>query len=82
MYYRCIINKDGIRHRLSSSNIQDEDLDAILKYKRNIQKKIAENMLSMTSTTKEHALVASAIIKKDIGMLEMSDKLTDVMLLN
>ncbi|KAL6256117.1 hypothetical protein P5V15_012240 [Pogonomyrmex californicus] len=70
--------KDGIRQRLSSSNIQDEDLDAVLKYNRNIQEKIAENMLSMTSTMKEHALAASAIIRKDIGMLEMSDKLTDV----
>ncbi|XP_018047507.1 PREDICTED: vesicle transport protein USE1 isoform X1 [Atta colombica] len=76
------INKDGIRQRLSSSNIKDEDLDAILKYNRNIQEKIAENMLSMTSTMKEHALAASAIIKKDIGMLEMSDKLTDVNAIN
>ncbi|XP_014470086.1 PREDICTED: vesicle transport protein USE1-like isoform X3 [Dinoponera quadriceps] len=72
------INKDGVRQRLSNSNIQDEDLDAILKYNRNIQEKIAENMLSMTSNIKEHALAASAIIKKDIGMLEKSDKLTDV----
>lgn len=71
-------NKDGVRQRLLNSNIQDEDLDAILKYNRNIQEKIAENMLSMTGTMKEHALAASAIIKKDIGKLEMSDKLTDV----
>lgn len=67
-----------MRQRISGSNIQDDDLDAILKYNRNIQEKIAENMLSMTSTMKEHALAASAVIRKDIGMLEMSDKLTDV----
>lgn len=67
-----------MRQRLSGSNIQDDDLDAILKYNRNIQEKIAENMLSMTSTMKEQALAASAIIRKDIGMLETSDKLTDV----
>lgn len=72
------VNKDGVRQRLSSSNIQDEDLDAILKYNRNIQEKIAENMLSMTSSMKEQALAASAIIKKDITTLERSDKLTDV----
>ncbi|XP_012223463.1 vesicle transport protein USE1 [Linepithema humile] len=71
-------NKDGIRQRLSNANMQDEDLDAILKYNRNIQEKIAENMLSMTSSMKEHALAANAIIKKDIGTLEVSDKLTDV----
>lgn len=71
-------DRDGVRQRLSNSNIQDEDLDAILKYNRNIQEKIAENMLSMTSNIKEQALVANAIIKKDIGALETSDKLTDI----
>lgn len=70
--------EDGVRQRLSSTNMQDDDLDALLKYNRNIQEKIAENMLSMTSSMKEHALAANAIIKKDIGMLERSDKLTDV----
>ena len=70
--------EDGIRQRLASTNIQDDDLDAFLKYNRNIQEKIAENMISMTSSMKEHALAANAIIKKDIGLLEKSDKLTDV----
>ncbi|XP_043254882.1 vesicle transport protein USE1 [Colletes gigas] len=69
---------DGIRQRLSTTNMQDDDLDALLKYNRNIQEKIAENMLSMTSSMKEHALAVNAIIKKDIGFLEKSDKLTDV----
>lgn len=59
-------------------NMQDDDLDALLKYNRNIQEKIAENMLSMTSSIKEHALAANAIIKKDISLLEKSDKLTDI----
>lgn len=58
--------------------MQDDDLDALLKYNRNIQEKIAENMLSMTSSIKEHALAANAIIKKDISLLEKSDKLTDI----
>ncbi|KAG7203269.1 hypothetical protein KM043_010363 [Ampulex compressa] len=70
--------EDGVRHRLSGANMQDEDLDVLLKYNRNIQEKIAENMLSMTSNMKEHALAASAIIKKDINSLEKSDKLTDI----
>lgn len=69
---------DGIRHRFSGSTMQDEELDAIMKYNRNIQEKIAENMLSMTGSMKEHALAASAIIKRDINALEKSDKLTDV----
>ncbi|XP_015584925.1 vesicle transport protein USE1 [Cephus cinctus] len=69
---------DGLRQRSLISPTQDEDLDALLKYNRNIQEKIAENMLMMTSNMKEHALTASAIIKKDINSLEQSDKLTDV----
>lgn len=69
---------DGVRQRMASGNMQDEDLDVLLKYNRNIQEKIAENMLSMTSSMKEHALAANAIIKKDIGSIEKSDKLTDV----
>lgn len=70
--------ESGIRHRLSSGNVQDEDLDALLKYNRNIQEKIAENMLSMTSNMKEHALAAREIIRKDITSMEKADKLTDV----
>ncbi|KAF7394731.1 hypothetical protein HZH66_007905 [Vespula vulgaris] len=69
--------EDGIRHRYASTSIQDEDLDALMKYNRNIQEKIAENMLSMTSSMKEHALAASAIIKRDINTLEKSEKLTN-----
>lgn len=72
------ILEDGIRQRFTNENVQGEDLDLLLKYNRNIQEKIAENMLSMTSSMKEHALAASAIIKRDIGLLEKSDKLTDV----
>ncbi|KZC11182.1 PREDICTED: vesicle transport protein USE1 [Dufourea novaeangliae] len=70
--------ENNVRQRLSTTSIQDDDLDALLKYNRNIQEKIAENMLSMTSSMKEHALAANAIIKKDIGLLDKSDKLTDV----
>lgn len=71
-------SEDGLRQRLPNSNMQNEDIDAFLKYNRNIQEKIAENMLLMTSNMKEHALTASAIIKKDIGFLEKSNQLTDV----
>ncbi|XP_014300429.1 vesicle transport protein USE1 [Microplitis demolitor] len=69
----------GIRHRLSSASpTQDEDLDALIKYNRNMQEIIAENMLLMTSNMKEHALTANAIIKKDMSSLEKSDKLTEI----
>ena len=66
-----------LRRRLTSPLTEDEDLDALLKYNRNMQETIAENMILMTSSMKEHALTASSIIKKDINLLEKSDQLTD-----
>lgn len=72
------MGQSDLRHRQLTSNAPSEDLEAILKYNRNMQEKIAENMLSMTNNMKEHALAARAIIKKDIGLLEKSDKLTDI----
>ena len=67
-----------MRQRLFDSDGQDnQDLDALLKYNRNIQEKIAENMILMTRSMKDHALTANAIIKKDINTLEKSDKMTD-----
>ncbi|KAJ8673447.1 hypothetical protein QAD02_004709 [Eretmocerus hayati] len=68
---------NGLRQRLLNSNVQDQDLDALLKYNRNMQEKIAENMILMTKSMKEHALTASAIIKNDVSTLERSDKLSD-----
>lgn len=67
-----------MRQRFPGTNAHEENLDAILKYNRNIQEKIAENMLSMIGNMKEHALVASTVIKKDISSLENSEKLTDL----
>ncbi|XP_011311560.1 vesicle transport protein USE1 [Fopius arisanus] len=71
------MGQEGLRQRLANQPSQDEDLDAILKYNRNMQEKIAENMLMMTKNMKEHALTASAIIKSDISSLDKSDKLTE-----
>lgn len=70
-------NSGNLRQRLVTSPTQDEDLDALLKYNRDMQERIAENMILMTSSMKEHALTASSIIKRDISSLEKSDKLTD-----
>ncbi|XP_046752465.1 vesicle transport protein USE1 isoform X1 [Diprion similis] len=72
------LSDDGLRQRFSNTNAHEENLDAILKYNRNIQEKIAENMLSMIGNMKEHALTARTVIKNDIGSLEKSEKLTDI----
>ncbi|XP_043278596.1 vesicle transport protein USE1 [Venturia canescens] len=71
------LSSNKLRQRAAGAPAQDQDLDALLKYNRNMQEKIAENMILMTSSMKEHALTANSIIKQDIGSLEKSDKLTD-----
>ncbi|XP_011504703.1 PREDICTED: vesicle transport protein USE1, partial [Ceratosolen solmsi marchali] len=68
---------DELRQRHINSNNQDEDINAVLNYHHKMQEKIAENMILMTNNMKEHALTASTIIKKDLSILEKSDKLAD-----
>lgn len=69
--------EDGLRQRIQSSGAENEDFDALLKHNQNMQEKIAENMLLMTNTIKEHAMTANTIIRKDIGYLEKADKVID-----
>ncbi|KAK0181784.1 hypothetical protein PV327_004034 [Microctonus hyperodae] len=72
-------DSDGkTKMRMSNFSTHDGDLDALLKYNRNMQEKISENMILMTSNMKEHALTAGAIIRKDMIALEKSDKLTEI----
>lgn len=59
-------------------NRQEEDLESVLSQNRNMQEKVAENMIIMTKNIKEHALTASEIIKNDVAMLEKTDKLTEI----
>lgn len=71
------VDKGSEVRRRPSTTGGDDDLDALLKYNRNMQERIAENMLLMTSSMKEHAVTASAIIRKDVDSLTKSDRLTD-----
>ncbi|XP_066590122.1 vesicle transport protein USE1 [Prorops nasuta] len=72
------ISNTAIRQRKLTNDTHNDDVQALLTYNRNIQEKVAENMILMTSNMKEHALAASAVIKKDINSLEKSDKLSDI----
>lgn len=42
-----------------------DDLDAVLQHHRNLQEKLAEEMLSLTKNLKHNTVVASDIIKAD-----------------
>ncbi|XP_023246943.1 RRP15-like protein [Copidosoma floridanum] len=66
-----------LRQRLFGTAEKNEDVNAVLQHNRQMQEKIAENMVHMTQSMKEHALIANTIIKRDINMLEKSDRLTD-----
>ena len=70
-------NSEKMRDLSSNSAETVDDLDAVLKYNRNMQENIANNMLLMTRSMREHATIASGIIRRDIKSLEKSNKLTD-----
>ncbi|KAJ8029945.1 Vesicle transport protein USE1 [Holothuria leucospilota] len=67
-----------LRHRgLINDHSTTEDLDAVLQHHRNLQEKLAEEMLSLTRNLKHNTVVASNIIKKDNMRLEETNRLAD-----
>ncbi|XP_033227284.1 vesicle transport protein USE1 isoform X2 [Belonocnema kinseyi] len=71
-------HSEKMEHQLLNSDQNAVDLDAVLKYNRNMQEKIANNMLLMTTSMREHATIVSGIIRRDIRSLEKSNNLTVV----
>lgn len=67
-----------MEQQLLNSDQNADDLDTVLKYNRNMQENIANNMILMTRSMREHATIASGIIRRDIRSLENSNKLTTV----
>ncbi|XP_051166919.1 vesicle transport protein USE1 isoform X2 [Leptopilina boulardi] len=61
----------------TDSTLNSDDLDAVLKYNRNMHENIANNILLMTKSMREHATIASGIIRRDIKTLENSNKVTE-----
>ncbi|XP_050538888.1 vesicle transport protein USE1 [Daktulosphaira vitifoliae] len=59
----------------TSSNIESSDnLDELLKHHQNKQESVAEELMSITKSLREHSELAGKIIKKDIEVLEKSSK--------
>ncbi|KRT86249.1 hypothetical protein AMK59_78, partial [Oryctes borbonicus] len=67
----------GIRKRnVGKSNVTG-DLDHMINLHQNMQEKIAEEMLELTTSLKEHSTLASKIIKKDNEVIGRSAQLTE-----
>lgn len=70
--------ENGLRRRkYDNDGGSTEDLDTVLQHHRNVQEKLAEDMLSLTRSLKHNSVVASTIIKDDNRKLEETLKLAD-----
>ncbi|PIK57159.1 putative vesicle transport protein USE1 [Apostichopus japonicus] len=68
----------GLRHRgLVEDHSTTDDLDVVLQHHRNLQEKLAEEMLSLTKNLKHNTVVASDIIKADNKRLEETNRMAD-----
>ncbi|XP_076267646.1 vesicle transport protein USE1-like isoform X3 [Rhynchophorus ferrugineus] len=68
----------GLRQRnLPQPTVNTEDLNEVIKYHDNIQKKLTDDMLEFTKTLKEQSELANKIIKKDTEVVSNSAHLSD-----
>lgn len=54
-----------------------DDLDELLEYNKNMQEKIADNMLILTRNLKEQSQLANKIIRQDTEVVGKSSNLTE-----
>ncbi|GJQ66285.1 putative membrane fusion protein Use1 [Trypoxylus dichotomus] len=66
-----------IRKRNIGKSDASGDLDQMINFHQNMQEKIAEEMLELTTSLKEHSALANKIIKKDNEIIGRSAQLTD-----
>ena len=66
MYHICywIVGVDGLRQRGGAQS--ESDLDSMIQYHHQVQEKIADDMVHLARTMKDHAQAASQIVKTDI----------------
>ena len=58
-------------------NIQDQDLDDLMKVHHQAQEQVAEEMLSLTKTLKEQTIAAKEVIQKDTSKIEKANEVVD-----
>lgn len=68
----------GVRQRNVGQTLgTDNDLDAVINYHENLQKKITDDMVSIAQSLKEQSEKANLIIKRDTEVVGQSTQLTD-----
>ncbi|XP_067932447.1 vesicle transport protein USE1-like [Watersipora subatra] len=69
---------DGLRQRGGvSADTTESELDSVLSHHEKQQERLAEDMVNMARNMKDHARVASRIVKEDTKRLEDTNKLAD-----
>ncbi|XP_059612050.1 vesicle transport protein USE1 [Phlebotomus argentipes] len=69
--------ESGVRQRVPGSGGTGDDMGKAMKHFADIQEKIAENMISLTSNLKEQTQTANRIIKNDVETVKKSTSLTE-----
>ncbi|CAH0551489.1 unnamed protein product [Brassicogethes aeneus] len=68
----------GVRHRnITKPNVGEGDLDSVINYHEERQKKITDDMVSIAKTLKEQSQLANTIIKKDTEVVGRATQLTE-----
>ena len=69
MFVRLTETESGLRqrniHTGTGSASQDQDIEVVLNYHKNMQEKIAEEMVHLAANMKENAITSSKIIQED-----------------
>ena len=67
MFVLLTETESGLRQRNihTGSASQDEDIEVVLNYHKNMQEKIAEEMVHLAANMKENAITSSKIIQED-----------------
>lgn len=72
-----MVNISSVLDLRSRSVRNTDDLDELLEYNRNMQEKIADDMLILTRNLKEQSQLANKIIKQDTDIVGKSSNLTE-----
>ncbi|RZC37977.1 vesicle transport protein USE1, partial [Asbolus verrucosus] len=67
----------GVRQRTTKAPSDVNDLEQVIDYHENMQKKITDDMLILTKSLKEQSELANKIIKKDTEVVGRSAQLTE-----
>lgn len=67
--------ENNLRYR--PTNNTTDDLNEVLDYHKNMQDKIAEEMLKLTGNLKEQSQIANRIIKQDTEVISKSSNITE-----